>query len=154
MKELSTLALEHGVEHSLYHSSNLAKIFGLLGKKRHVEITKNLLDFDAGEKETWKHVLDFLDKEIRDLHSESSRPDNRSSGCHFSDNPSSGLMTCHICEKTGHAPTLTNNGKTVINYHSCEKFVKMSPKERFEGLKRKNFCSQCLTPGRKFGHGG
>ena len=65
MKELDTLASDHGVEHSLYHSSNLAKIYGLLGKKRHVDITKNLLDFDTDDKAMWKHVLDSLDREIR-----------------------------------------------------------------------------------------
>ena len=43
---LSTLASDHGIEHSLYHTSNLTKIFSLLGKKRQVEITKSLLDFD------------------------------------------------------------------------------------------------------------
>ena len=53
MIELSSLALEYGVEHSLYHSSNLAKIYGLLGKKRHVKITKDLLDFDADENMFW-----------------------------------------------------------------------------------------------------
>ena len=154
MKELSTLAVEHGVEHSLYHSSNLAKIYSLLGKKRHVEITKNLLDFNSNDKAIWKHVLDSLDKEIRvneqvslyhtgipsgrgDRGTDSKGNVNHSDcmGSSFLTD-SSGPKKCHICGDTGHVETKTKRGYSVINYHSCEKFVKMNPKERFDELKK------------------
>ena len=166
MKELSTLATEHGAEHSLYHSSNLAKIYSLLGKKRHVRITKNLLDFNSDDKAIWKHVLDSLDKEIRVNEQISlyhtSVPSNRTDGkgnvnhsdskgnINHSDSKGNnyhtdglGQKTCHICGETGHVETKTKRGYTVINYHSCEKFVKMNPKERFDELKKKGLC---LTP--------
>ena len=159
MKELSTLATEHGIEHSLYHSSNLAKIFHLLGKPRQTEITKTLLDFNASEEDTWRHVLDSLDKEIRInekiLLFEQGNPghdiEKSKSRYHVSDVEH---LTCHICGKTDHIPTVTRFGKKLINYHSCEKFARMNPKERFEVLRSKKLCAQCLTPGRKFGHEG
>ena len=156
MKELASLASEHGVEHSLFHSSNLAKIYALLGKKRHIEITKNLLDYNAGEKEIWFHVLDSVDKEIRVNEQiilyHPSVSQFYADSCHFADD--SNILLCHFCGESGHVPTVTTKGKMVINYHSCEKFVKMDPKERFEEIQNKGLCSQCLTPGWKFGHGG
>ena len=155
MKELSSLAAEHGVEHSLYHSSNLAKIYTLLGKKRHVELTKTLLDINTGDKGIWDHVLASVDKEIQineQIILYHPVAPNRMDGAHFSDG--AGQLACACCGETGHVPTMTKNGKMVINYHSCEKFVYMNPKERFEELKRKKLCSQCLSPGRKFGHQG
>ena len=153
MKELSTLALDHGIEHSLYHTSNLSKIYGLLGKKRQVEITKSLLDFNATEKETWEHILESLDKEIRvnkkllllqgpSFPKQQSDSDRTSKpGCHNVSSVEN--LTCHICGKNDHIPTVTRLGHKVINYHSCEKFVNMNPKQRFEELLRKKLCAQC-----------
>ena len=156
MKELSTLAEEHGVEHSLYHSSNLAKIYILLGKKRHVELTKTLLDANKeGERGIWDHVLASVDKEIRineQIMLYHPALPNRSDSTHFAGGASQ--LVCEICGQTGHVPTMTKSGKMIINYHSCEKFVNMNPKERFDELKKKGLCCQCLTPGRKFGHPG
>ena len=42
----------------------------------------------------------------------------------------------------------------LINYFACGKFVNLSPKDRFDELKSKNFCFQCLAPGLKAKHGG
>ena len=148
MKELSTLALDHGIEHSLYHSSNLSKVYSLLGKKRQVEITKNLLDFNASEKETWEHVLGCLDKEIRVnekllLLQEPSLPKQQSDsdrtnkpGCHNVSSVEN--LTCHICGKKDHIPTVTRLGHKVINYHSCEKFVNMNLSRDLRNFLRKN----------------
>ena len=147
MKELSTLALEHGIEQSLYHSSNLSKVFGLLDKKRQVDITKSLLDFDAGVKETWQHIMTTLDRDIRVNNkllllvpaSSSDSPFDSGRDQPGYHNVSGGEnLTCHICGKNDHIPTITRLGHKVINYHSCEKFVKMNPKERFEELLSKN----------------
>ena len=49
MKELSSLASAHGVESTLYHSSNLAKIYASIGK-RQSDIVKKLLEADANDK--------------------------------------------------------------------------------------------------------
>ena len=78
----------------------------------------------------------------------------RSYAAHQLPSQQDGNKACHICGKTDHVPTVTRRGYKIINYHSCEKFVSMSVKERFEELKRKNLCSQCLSPGFKMGHRG
>ena len=61
---------------------------------------------------------------------------------------------CLICDKLDHVPTVTKRGNTVVNYFACEKFARMKPKERFEELRKKKLCFQCLTPGLKLGHEG
>ena len=45
--------------------------------------------------------------------------------------------------------TLDFRGKKVIEYYTCEKFASMTPKQRFELLKEKGLCKQCLNPGVK-----
>ena len=65
MKELSSLASAHGVESTLYHSSNLAKIYALIGKKRQSDIVKKLLEADADDKVHWNEIIRYLDKELR-----------------------------------------------------------------------------------------
>ena len=61
---------------------------------------------------------------------------------------------CTICDRSDHVATVTARGNLIINYFACEKFAKMSPKERFDELKKKNLCFQCLSPGLKAKHAG
>ena len=56
--------------------------------------------------------------------------------------------------KSDHAVTTTRKGNLIVNYFACEKFVKMTVKERFQELKTKKLCFQCLTPGLKAHHEG
>ena len=167
MTELSELAWRHDVEAALYHSSNLAKIYSLLGSKRQSEIVKKLLDKDASEKESWDEIISYIDREIklkerillinkcqttRTEGNERSRS-NLSQSSYQTDTRRDPLK-CAICDKTDHEPTVTRRGTKVINYFSCEKFVNMTVKQRFEELKRKHLCFQCLAPGFKVGHDG
>ena len=57
--------------------------------------------------------------------------------------------TCFLCNKDDHVATKGPYGKKLIQYFSCETFVKMSPAQRFAELKRKGLCYQCLFPGAK-----
>ena len=34
-----------------------------------------------------------------------------------------------------------------MQYFACQKFVEMAPKDRFQELKNKGYCFQCLFPG-------
>ena len=126
-------------------------------------MTKSLSDFNSGEKESWEHILSTLDKEIRvnkrlmllvlpSLSNSPSESGKDKPGCHTLSSVEN--LTCHICWTNDHIPTITRLGHNVINYHSCEKFVRMSPKERFEELLNKKMFAQCLTPGRKYRHEG
>ena len=35
----------------------------------------------------------------------------------------------------------------IVQYFACQKFVEMAPKDRFQELKNKGYCFQCLFPG-------
>ena len=35
----------------------------------------------------------------------------------------------------------------MIQYFACKEFVEITPKERFQELRRKGYCFQCLFPG-------
>ena len=56
----------------------------------------------------------------------------------------SGLVKCYICGRDDHVTTVTNKCRILVNYFACEKFVKMSPLERFNELRNKKLCFQCL----------
>ena len=56
-------------------------------------------------------------------------------------------LKCHICGKDDHVVTTDFKGRKVVEYFTCEKFVKSGPKERTELLRKKDFCRQCLYPG-------
>ena len=62
---------------------------------------------------------------------------------------SSNDLKCHICGKEDHVPTAGPGGIKLIQYFTCEQFVEMTPADRFQLLKRKGLCFQCLYPGAK-----
>ena len=183
MVELSSLAKKHSIQTELYHTSNLSKIFQLVGKQRQRKVIKNVRNTFTGSvdnEQLWQNTVTLLDDEIQDIESMvlfngPSSSDDRSGGRGGqgnSNNPPNGdkssdgdrrdssfhvkdpAKRCTICGKEDHVPTISDKGKLFINYFSCEIFVKMSTKERFEALRKKHLCFQCLTPGHKAGHDG
>ena len=56
---------------------------------------------------------------------------------------------CSLCNKTDHVTTKGPYGMKLIQYFSCEKFAGSSPGQRFNYLKTKGLCTQCLFPGAK-----
>ena len=165
MSELKKLAEKHDIEASLYHSSNIAKFFQLLGDRRHKEITKRLMKQHGKPScaDEWEAIMEHLEQESKVteavlLHKQSSSvttPNPNVPGAHnVQPGSNESRKKCKICDKTDHVPTLTSRGKLVINYFSCRKFATMTTKEKFEEIKRKRFCFQCLTPGMKLNHPG
>ena len=177
MKELGSLASAHGIESTLYHSSNLAKIYAVIGKKRQSDIVKKLLEANANDQVSWNEIIRYLDKELRVREQVHLFNKSQSSGNGTSSNKDSSNMNssasaltsaektsspsvvgtekkCVLCGKTDHVPTITNHGNKVINYFACYLFVSKTTKQRFELIKKKRFCFQCLTPGLKPGHSG
>ena len=164
MTQLGVLAEKHGIEPSLYHSSNLARIYLLIGKKRQSDILKKVLDRDFSEKETWNEIVTYLDKELRlkehmllvtpCQNTQSEGAQRRRADDSYHVDTSNEARKCVICDKIDHEPTVTSRGNKVINYFSCEKFANMTAKKRFDILKSKHLCFQCLTPGFKSGHQG
>ena len=165
MVELNNLAEKHSIEAMLFHPSNLSKIFQIVGKKRQTDVMKKLIEYERNDQKTWQEIINYLDKELKvkeqilsyEMH------DPKKSGCPKSSGEKGNKVysieategkKCLLCDKTDHTPTVTSKGKLVINYFACKKFAEMSPKKRFEELKSKKFCFQCLTPGLKANHEG
>ena len=160
MTDLSNLAARHDIEATLYHSSNLAKIYSIIGDKRHESIIKKLLEANltANDKASWETVIEHLRKEIKVkeqvlLYRKSQNSDGATGGrSHFAGGGN--VNNCVLCGKNDHIPTVTQKGYKIVNYFSCDTFAKMTSKERFNLLRQKKFCMQCLYPGSKQGHVG
>ena len=123
----------------------MAKIYFLIGKKRQTSILKKILEFN--EKETWEEIVLYLDKELRLIehmlmvntcHSAMSEGTERIAEDSYHAEVPNDARKCAICDKADHVPTITRRGNKVINYFSCEKFVNMTSKERFEAIKSKH----------------
>ena len=143
MTDMTVLAEKHGVEGTLYHPSNLSKVFFLLGNKKQELIMKKSLKNEFGDKETWSEIISYLDKEIKLREHVMLFNNNHASGKNTpkkgangggsvdstnyvsrnSDGTNSPVpLKCSICGNTDHEPTITSKGNKVINYFSCEKF--------------------------------
>lgn len=161
MKDLTDLAIEHGLEGQLYEGGGLEKVFSLIGTTRHRKFRS---DNEVMTKEQeWIALRTLLEKEVK-MH-EKILVDKKScklmgmdmtpkcdkgnadktlnKSAHFGKSE----LKCHICDSAGHTVIITARKNKIIPYYVCEIFVKMSPKERFEKLKAKNFCTKCLYPG-------
>ena len=67
-------------------------------------------------------------------------------GAHFTNQ--SAEKKRYFCDETDdHIATAGPRGTEIIQYFACKKFVEMTPKERFQELRRKGYCFQCLFPG-------
>ena len=168
MIDLKSLATKHGVEQHLFHTSNVAKIFGLLGRKRQTELTKKFVTCDHSEKDKWDEIISYLDNELKvteqllllekpepklDEPKISKTAGNKNS-CNNTYVSQSNVGNCVLCGKSGHRPTITSKGKSVVNYFSCHDFATSDCKKRMEMLRKKHLCFQCLSPGVKANHSG
>ena len=57
------------------------------------------------------------------------------------------IADCVLCGLADHVATRGPYGKMFVQYFSCKTFAESSPAERFQQLKKKNLCVQCLFPG-------
>ena len=123
MQELSSLAEKHCIENNLFHVSNLAKIYFLIGKKRQTEIMKILIENNSSEKESWAEIIKYLDNEVRvkeqiilfnrnnPIKSEVKERKlnfDKSLHSHFAKNDD------RCVTRTDHVPSVTNSGKKLL----------------------------------------
>ena len=120
------------------------------------------------EQQEWEKIKVFLRREIRNREkfvlsekacTQSSEPSNKSSNYDTTKDRKSYLgdtkksnqspVKCSICGKDDHVVSITKRGQELVNYFSCDKFVKKRPAERLAELKAKGLCVQCLRPGVK-----
>ena len=70
-----------------------------------------------------------------------------------SDKYSKVIKKCAFCGESGHVETNGPRGSSVIQYYACQKFVEMTPAQRYQELRSKELCFQCLYPGANQGYG-
>ena len=175
MTDLMSLAKYHDIEGKLYFGDGIDTIYGLMGDFRVTKWLTQICDQGLDGKELWSELIRFLEKELKvkqelsvikkkytsekgEKNSNSycsTRKDNDEEGEQDFDNTvhmtvgnqSSGSSICTFCNEGGHFERLNAQGNTIIDYFSCEKFVKMTPLDRFKELRRKGYCYMCLYPG-------
>ena len=171
MKDLSTLASEHGIEGQLYEGGGLEKIMTLIGDTRHRKFRNQNLDPVASKKEEWQKLRKFLEHELQlrekltldnktaelmglSSNRVSDSRDDSEKGvkmakqlCTSHNSVTSDKSLCHICEQDGHTRITTSRGNEIIPYYVCETFVNMSAAGRLSKLTSKNLCTGCLYPG-------
>ena len=171
MKDLMYLAKEHNIENRLYYGDALEKIHGLMGDARYTRWLSLSCDTDYSDEEIrWKELQKFLEKEVKICqqkiitsakiepkrqnppdpkdpkdknHDKRDRKDKPS----YYTNGKNNL--CVICGAEDHVATNGPGGSKLVQYFVCQKFVEMTPAQRFSELMSKGLCFQCLFPGAK-----
>ena len=66
---------------------------------------------------------------------------------HFTGKSSMKPKSC-VCEEAEERIAISGpKGTKIVQYFACQKFVEMTPKDRFQELKNKGYCLQCLFAG-------
>ena len=173
MSELQFLVEKHDIKNILYHPCNLGIIYDLIGSQRKMRFIKKSIDVKMNQQEEWEKLMVFLKREIREreefvLSERASTQTSESSYKMSNYDTTKGRKTylgdikkssqspvkCSLCGKDDHVVSVTVRGQKLVNYFSCEKFVKKRPAKRLVELKCKGLCVQCLRPGVKQNHEG
>ena len=176
LNDVKKLAREHHIEEHLYYGDGLTKVYHLIGDSRTTKFLTSICDDDLQQREVWDKLISFLDKKRKVhqqklliqgqslSHSTSDRPHNtqptrprrpdhhvhHTDGQYFQDhqrNPPADQLDCVICQAKDHTATSGPRGSKIVQYFAFQRFVEMSPAERFNELKTKGLCTQCLYPG-------
>ena len=67
LHEVMELSSDHKIEH-LYHGEGLMKIYHLLGDRRVTKFLTSICDDNLTPKETWKRLLEFIEREKKVHH--------------------------------------------------------------------------------------
>ena len=178
MKDLMILSKHHNIEGKLYHGNGIERIYRLLGDGRVTRWLTLSCEEELEGEQLWKRLLSYLEKDMkiqqqRSLIQKIEDPKTKSSKDHSKsdrkqhahvtnqrskvsdsyNNATTTQSTCAICGSTDHISTNGPNNSKLIQYFSCEKFVSMSPSERFKELIKKKLCFQCLFPGANHSQG-
>jgi len=65
IKDLVNLAETHNIENNLYFGDGLHNIYGLMGDARSTRWFSSIREFNLTEKQKWKQLIDFLEKEAK-----------------------------------------------------------------------------------------
>ena len=186
MKDLAKLATDHNIEGMLYNGDGIDKVMKIIGENRVTRwLTKECADdgsedededFETKNKESWKSLIVFLEKELKitqkkalifqspsEKYPAKGKGENDKGNFHSGDNdpaipgsndPAHDLGSiCSLCGSKDHFKTTGPRRCILIQYYACEAFAKMTPAERFKELRKKGLCFQCLYPGADWNSG-
>jgi hypothetical protein len=175
MKDLTFLAETHKIENDLYFGDSLDRIFKLLGEARTTRWISETYDRNLPRKESWNNLILFLEKEVKIilqkiiiLGNDTARIEQQKEGSHRREDmkgrrgdgyhaerleEKGNSDTCAICGKDDHVSTIGPNQSKIIQYFACQQFAEMKPSERFDVIRSKGLCWQCLFPGALVKHG-
>ena len=140
----------------------MERIYQLLGDSRITRWLSKLCEESYDDKEQWIQLIEFLEKDLKVQQQKmliQEKSDEKRSGSHNSDRRQNGKSSahfanqstdkkCYFCDEgDDHVATAGPRGTEIIQYFACKKFVEMTPNERFQELRRKGYCTQCLFPG-------
>ena len=160
MKDLEHLAEEHKIQSKLYYGDGLDRIYQLLGDNRVTRWLSMICEESYDEKELWSQMINFLEKDLKvqqqkvliqeKVDDKKIRTNN--DGKHGRHNAhhtgKTSEIKCYFCDETeDHVATNGPRGTQIVQYFACKKFAEMTPNQRFQELRRKGFCFQCLFPG-------
>ena len=177
MTDLMALAKYHNIEGKLYYGDGIDTIYAMMGDFRVTKWLTQTCDLNLEGKELWSELIQFLEKElkvkqelfiIKKKYTNEKSERNQASYCTSNDantdesdqdcnssvhvavgNQNTGSTKCKFCNESGHYERTDAHGNKVIDYFSCEKFVQMTPLDRFKELRRLGYCYMCLYPGAK-----
>ena len=178
MVELKALAEKHSIKDQLYHHSYIGMIYDVIGDQRKEKFAYKNAGVQMSGEEKWAKLMKFLTVEmtvleelLMDEKSRQSKPEDETSR---NKDPKNGnrdskgkerlahpagtgpreKAKCAICGKDDHVTMTSKAGQDLVHYIACEKWVNMTLSERFQELKNKDLCFQCLYPGKKNNHEG
>ena len=170
MSDLMKLAQKHNIENVLYYGEAINIIYSILGDVRLTKWLTKISEEEFDEKETWIKLIEYLEKELKVqqekslinrsctgmFQKETSSIYEKKSGLKITDQTyvtgqsNNGVLDddmCYICGDSDHIKTNGPYGRKLVQYFACQKFVEMTPNQRFIELRNKGLCFQCLFPG-------
>ena len=162
-QDLEHLAYEHNIQARLYSGDGIDRTYQLLGDNRVTRWLSTICDDTYNDQELWSKLTEILEKELgvqqqklllqekTDEKRFRSHPEEKGqySRCsaHLADAAKSDSK-CYFCdENEDHIATNGPKDSKIVQYLTCQKFTEMTPSERFQLLRKKEYCIQCLFPG-------
>ena len=156
MKDLMSLSNKHDIEQKLYNGDGMQRIYLLMGTHMTTRWLQSTCEDELEGDQLWNQLIKFLELERKvqeqkqliykpEPGKSDQKPPKKDSTGYFFDGKDE--LICHICGDCDHIATNGPNNTKLIQYFSCPKFVEMSPLQRFQKLRSKGLCYQCLFPG-------
>ena len=156
MKHLQRLSSEHGIESRSYSGNGIAKIYQLFEGNRVKRWLFTMCRESYDDETSRIKLIDLLEKDLRVQQQkvliENKMEEKKTAKLHNVDGKqngrfnshctaiSTGEIKCFFCnEEEERGATNGSKGTKIIQYFLCKRFTEMTPIERYQELKRKDF---------------